>query len=61
MFKKFKNKWLLNYMISFISILMIEIFFKFVQFPNATKPIDVTSGIEIFFRFVQFEKHAAGI
>ena len=27
MFKKFKNKWLLNYMISFISIFMIEIFF----------------------------------
>ena len=29
MFKKFKNKWLLNYMISFISIFMIEVFFKF--------------------------------
>ena len=28
MCKKFKNKWLLNYLISFISIFLIEIFFK---------------------------------
>lgn len=29
MFKKFKNKWLINYLIIFISIFLIEIFFKF--------------------------------
>lgn len=57
MFKKFKNKWLLNYMISFISILMIEIFFKFLSSDNVlsfsmVRIIVSTSFIAVLISFI---------
>ena len=64
MFKKFKNKWLLNYLVSFVSIFMIEIFFctfsfmislfsRFIYFTRK-KPSSVSLLPCIFFLFLMF-------